>query len=78
MFLNTGVDSSIPEVVTKSSSGNRENLVPKSDNTVNININQTVSVSPTTIRVYNSNKILSIETSDSRLLENILFIFLLF
>ena len=44
MSLFTGVNSVIPEVVTETSSGNRE----KSDNTVNININQ-IYISGTTI-----------------------------
>ena len=48
MPLFTGVNSGIAEVVTEPSSGNRENTFPKSDKTVNININQ-IYISGTTI-----------------------------
>ena len=40
MLLFIGVDSGLLEIVTEPSSANRENPFPKSDNTVNININQ--------------------------------------
>ena len=48
MLLFKGVDSGIPKVVTEPSSGNRGIPFPKSDNTVNININQ-IYISETTI-----------------------------